>query len=167
MIKAYEPNIYALTHICANLRADDKTEIYPLLPYDSHTLLTDATWRACEAGEALIIWCDGVPCAVVGLHPVHGKACWQVFAFGTDDWDQAIFCIMRSIRQCIRKVCDKYPEAIRMQADSHELHTSGHAFISALKGVKEAEMPYYGRDGATYYRYRWLRNAECFQRFIA
>ncbi len=167
MITLKTSNRYALHYICQNLRACDKEEIYPLLPSDSSSILAEYTWGATQQGTGRIVWKDGVPATVVGLQPVHGKACWQVFAFGTDDWTDCIFQSMRGLRLCIREVTDKYPEAIRMQADSHQNHTEAHAWIERLNGVREAEMPFYGRDGATYYRYRWIKGDAAWERYAA
>ena len=166
MITLKQPNKYALHHICQNLRAIDRQEIYPLLPYDSASLLAEYTFQACENGFGKIIWKDGIPATIVGLQPLHGKVCWQVFAFGTDDWRDCIFQSMRGLRECIRDVLRHYPEAMRMQADSHEKHTEAHAWIKRLHGVKEAEMPFYGRDNATYYRFSWIVEGQAFKRYI-
>lgn len=73
---------------------------------------------------------------------------------------------MRETRKHIRYVLESYPEAVRMQADSNEQHIEAHKWIERLHGVKEAVIPLYGRDGATYYRYRWIKSEVAFERFI-
>ena len=159
-------NIYSLNYICQNLREIDQREIYPLLQHKSSTFLANLTYQACEAGQASVIWVNKLPAAVVGLHPLHGNVCWQVFIFGTDHFKSGMTVIMRDIRKHIRKVCDMYPEAQRMQADSHFEHTEAHEWMERLHGVRESVMPCYGSDGSTYYRYRFLRQGHCFFRYI-
>lgn len=162
----HEPNLFSILHICQRLRQVDADEIYPLLPFDSSSMLAKCTLEQMDRGYGSVIWWDGKPSALIGVHPLHGKACWQVFAFGTDDWKSCAIEIMRESRRLIANALNAYPEAMRLQCDSSIDHTEAHGWLERMGAYVESKMPYYGKDGNTYLRYVWIRSDDSTQGFI-
>lgn len=158
MVTVKPPNKVAVYHICRNMREIDAKEIYPLCWHESPLLLAEQTFQAMKLGKGKVIWVDGIPTAIIGVHPEHGgKACYRVFAFGTDDWKKAVFVCMRELRKMTREVIQAHG-TMRMHADSSEHHNEAHAWMQRMNGKLESVMPYYGKNGETYHRYVWLRD---------
>lgn len=158
MVTVKPVNQVALYHICRNLRECDAQEIYPLCHHDNPLILAQQTMWACNAGQGKLIWVNGIPAAVCGVHPeFSGHMNYRVFAFGTDDWKAAAYPVMRELRKIAREVIKEHG-TMRMQADSSEHHTEAHAWMERMNGKRESVMPHYGKNGETYYRYVWLRD---------
>ncbi len=158
MVTVKPANQVALYHICRNLRECDAQEIYPLCHHENPMILAQQTMWACNAGMGNIVWVDGLPTAVCGVHPeFSGHMNYRVFAFGTDDWKAAAYPVMRELRKIAREVIREHG-TMRMQADSSEHHTEAHAWMERMNGKRESIMRHYGKNGETYYRYVWLRD---------
>ncbi len=158
MVTIKPPNKVAVYHICNHLREVDAKEIYPLCYHDSPMLLAEQTYQAMKHGRGHVIWADGIPTAIIGVHPEHGgKACYRVFAFGTDDWKKAVYACMRELRRMVRDVI-REDGTMRMHADSHEDHKEAHAWMKRMGGRCESVMRHYGKNGETYHRFVWLRD---------
>lgn len=152
------PNKVAIYYICRNMREIDAKEIYPLHYHNNPLILAEETYHAMTLGKGLVIWADGLPAAIIGVHPEHGgKSCYRVFAFGTDDWKKAVFVCMRELRKMTREVIQEHG-TMRMHADSHEDHKEAHEWMKRMNGKLESVMPYYGKNGETYHRYVWFRD---------
>ncbi|MCP5015840.1 MAG: hypothetical protein GY938_11325 [Ketobacter sp.] len=159
-------NAYAVEYICNNLREIDKIELFASLPSDNPLILTTETYGAMKRGHGVVIWVDGLPAALCGLAPDYRNPnMYQVFAFGTDAWKQAVYYVSREASRMAREELDANENAMRLQADSHEKHTCAHKWLEVLGATRESEMPHYGRDGATFYRYVWIRGGEWMNRF--
>jgi hypothetical protein len=111
-----------------------------------------------RVGRGGIVWADGLPVALYGVHKEFGTSVhYRVFAFGTDDWKKGAYVVMRELRKLVREVIDE-EGTMRMQADSHEDHTEAHQWMEKMGGKRESIMRHYGKNGETYYRYVWLRD---------
>jgi hypothetical protein len=162
MVTVKPINKIAVHYICTHLREIDKREIYPLFFFDDPEHLTAATMWAIEHGKGRIIWANGLPAALIGVHPeANGPSCWRVFAFGTDNWKSAAYLCMRELRKLAREVI-RETGAMRMHCDSIEEHTEAHSWIERMGGEVESVMPHYGKNGETYRRYVWLRDRSAF-----
>ena len=157
MVTVKPINKVSLYYVCSNLREIDQREIYPLLSHDNPLILAHQTLHCVHEGRGVCIWVDGMPAAICGVHPEIGHMTYRVFAFGTDKWKSAAFLVMRELRKIAREVIKEHG-TMRMHADSLADHTEAHRWMERMNGVRESEMPFYGKNGETYYRYRWLRN---------
>lgn len=153
---------YSIEYIALHLRDQDAREIYGMRPYDTpFALAQEVSFRfraPHDQARGAIAWFDGKPCALIGFIQQHPQM-WNAIAFGTDDWRNVAIDLMRWARRQAQALVDEGIGS-RLQAISHEQSTEAHKFLTALGARKEAEAPLYGKDGATYYTFAWLKGDE-------
>jgi RimJ/RimL family protein N-acetyltransferase len=151
-------DMYALLSICLNLRDEDKAEIYGLRDHDNPIKLAgEAYYVLYHKGRGSIAWHNGQPVAVIGFYE-RWPGCWEAVSFGTEHYKAVGVDLMRYGRKLARELLSSDLGARRLQADSRIDNEQAHAFIRVLGGKPEGPpMRSYGRDGADYQRFVWLR----------
>jgi hypothetical protein len=142
-----EPAHQPVLYVAAHMRERDAEEIYNVR-FDANPfhLMNDVM---AQSSFAWVAWHDGKPAAVFGGAPRH-PGVWQMFAFGTDDFNR----IARSLTRFAQR--DVIPRlfgelgAHRLQADSHIRHVDAHRWLKRLGAVEESVRKGYGRDGSDY-----------------
>ena len=149
-----------MIYLCSNMRENDRTEIFALRPHDSPDMLA---WEAYHAirntGRGRIAWHKGRPAGVAAFTE-QWPGCWEVWMFGTDEFRSVVIDLVRWFRKeanDILNVC----EGRRLQCDSRLGYDEAWKLIQAMGGVPEGPpMMAYGKDGAAYQRFVWLRDSE-------
>jgi hypothetical protein len=149
-------DLLSLEYICLNMREIDRVEAFAILPHDNPCRLSwEAHHHILNNGRGKIAWHNGKPAAMAAFTE-NWTGCWQVWAFGTDDFKAAAIPLLRWFRKeanDILTVCKGH----RLQCDSRVGHPEAHKMIVAMGGVPEGEpMRRYGKDGSDYQRYIWL-----------
>lgn len=152
-------NYAAIEYLTLNMREIDREEIYGISWVQNPIGVAALHYEAMQRGYGSIIWAGGRPVALIGVSPAHGtgSSCWQIFSYGTDRLPRVGIELMRQGRRHIARALQE-TEVRRIQAESHERHVEAHGWMERMGARREAVMPYYGRDGSTYYKYVWLRN---------
>lgn len=146
----------AVEMICRELREVDQREIYNLRPHDSWMILALEAYHVLTyKGRGVVAWVGGMPAAVMGFGELR-PGVWDAVSFGTDRYEKAAFLLMRAGREMARDIL-RETDARRLQADARADNVKAHQFIEALGGKSESRMRSYGKDGADYVRFVWLR----------
>lgn len=149
----------SLEYICLHLRERDKREIYGIRNHDNPIRLAwEAHHMLTSQGRGKIAWHDGKPVAVLGFVE-SWPGMWDAIAFGTDEFPQVAFELMRYGRKEAAQIL-KDVGGRRLQADAHIENIDGHKFIEALGGKAEFDMRLFGKDGSTYRRFVWFTGQE-------
>lgn len=143
-------NARDLTYIAANLRPEDREEIFCQLP--EGTLALEVAAYALQA-NGYVALLDGQPIAAFGF--VHKSVCViEAWAWGTERMWRCIPAITRFVA---RVLMPGWIEAgiRRMEARSISTHTSAHRWMEATGAVLECVMPDYGKAGEGFYLFAW------------
>lgn len=132
--------------VCLHLRERDHEEIYGLRWEDNPFVVMNEVMA--QKDFAWVAWYENRPVAVFGGAPIH-PGVWQMFAFGTDEFDTIARPLTRfAIKTVIPQVFAMGGR--RLQCDSHEKHTGAHRWLRRLGATQESVRKGYGRDGADY-----------------
>lgn len=148
-----EPATYAdAVYVARRLRPNDSMEILPLL----HGGAEDLAFSAAGAHYNRTALHDGKPVAVVGATQIVAT-CWQVFMFATHEWPQVSLSVTRHIvKEMLPTLYDA--GANRAECRTHADYDYAHRWLEMMGARREAVIPEYGREAATYYQYVWLRS---------
>lgn len=148
-------NLFAVEYIALNMRECDRAELFGLWPHDAAlTFASEATHLLRNKGRARIAYVDGMPAALFGFQESR-PGVWEVWMFGTDDFDKAIFPLMRWCRKEANDILTNC-RGHRLQAQSRASHTEAHKLIRAMGGIEETTLRRYGKDGSDYIMFVWL-----------
>lgn len=152
--------LHELEYICLHMREQDAKEIFGLLPHNSAIRLAWESYHyILNSGRGQIAWHDGKPAALAAFTEMH-PGVWSVWMFGTQDFKAAAIPLVRWFRREARdilSVCDGH----RLQCDSRADYEEAHRYIKAFGGRPEGPpMRAYGKDGADYQRFIWLRSED-------
>lgn len=78
---------------------------------------------------------------------------WGVWMFATDRFPEIGLFTTKFIKKNI--ISALIPVAHRAQCYSAESHTEAHKWLEVLGARKEAVLKDYGKEGQTFYLYRW------------
>jgi len=149
-----------LLYIVRNMRAADRDEIFATQWSSSPNYLVDACMAAAAAPTSYTImaYWDGRPAAVLGgIEPWPG--CWDVWAFGTDEFDRVAFGLTKHIRRVF------IPTLLarglrRAHCRSMVGHTKVHAWLHDL-GARQCDdrvMRGWGKNGEDFIMFEWHRD---------
>lgn len=143
------------------MRESDREEILNLRPHDSEFQLAFEVYtHISTSGRGVVSWHRGYPAALAGFTESY-PGVWEVFMFGTDDFKDALFPLMRWIKteaKAILSVCKGH----RLQCDSRSTHHEAHKLIKSMGGVPESTMRSYGKDSSDYIRFVWFPETDDF-----
>lgn len=155
-----EIDLAALEYICLNMRERDQKEIYNICPHDNPLRLAwESHHMILNQGRGRIAWHDGRPAAIAAFVETW-PGVWNVFMWGTRDFNHAAIELLRWFRREARdilSVCKGH----RLQCDSLMGFEEAHKMIRAFGGVPEGPpMRAYGKDGSDYQRFVWLKERD-------
>tara|TARA_R110000772_G_scaffold235432_1_gene347072 strand:- start:216 stop:731 length:516 start_codon:yes stop_codon:yes gene_type:complete len=146
-------------HVVCNMREKDAVEIYNLRPHDNELQLAyEAHHLIANSGRGVCSWHRGKPAAVAAFTE-SWPGCWEVWMFGTEDFAQAVWPLLKWVRTEAKSLIDDCG-ANRLQCDSRADYLESHKLIQGLGGTQEAYLRRYGKDGSDYIRFSWI-NGEC------
>lgn len=152
--------LHELEYICLHMRERDKQEIFGMLSHDSPLRLAWESYHyILNNGRGQIAWHNGRPAAIAAFTETH-PGVWNVWAFGTEDFKASAVPLIRWFRKEARdilSVCAGH----RLQCDSRADYEEAHKYIMAFGGRPEGPpMKAYGKDGADYQRFVWLKSED-------
>lgn len=148
-------NLFAMEYIALNMRDCDQKELFGIWPHDAAlTWAYEVTYLLRNKGRAKIAYVDGKPAAVFGFTESR-PGVWDVWMCGTDDFNKAIFTLMRWCRKEANDILT-HCKGHRLQAQSRAEHTEAHKLIRAMGGVEECRLRRYGKDQSDYLVFVWL-----------
>lgn len=110
-----------------------------------------------KACRHIYVFGRGRPAVAVGaMQPWPGR--WSVFAFATDEFSSVALAVTRFVRRVMIPALIA-EGAQRAWCASHAQHTDAHRWLELLGAEHEGTMRCFGKDGADYLIYRWLRTA--------
>ena len=141
-----------LLYVADNMREWDKREVFATRWDDDASELCDAIISGGEFG-----WIAGqdLPVAAFGAIPTW-QGNWQVWMFATDRWPEVALGVTRFIKKVMIPALEE-SGCHRAECRSMEGHDVAHRWLESLGAYKESELPHYGRNGETFYLYRWTR----------
>lgn len=151
-------DLVSLEYLCLNMREADKVEIFACQEHENPMRLAwEAHYLIRNKGRGRIAWHDGRPaacCAFTESWP----GVWQVWMFGTDELKSVAVELLRWSRKEARDILSVC-HGIRLQCESRVGHDEAHKMLKAMGAVPEGDpMPAYGKDGAAYQRFVWLKD---------
>lgn len=136
--------------VAENMREADKIEIYATRWDNSPQMLT----RDCLNTSAAFGWTIGKesPIVAIGAFPIWPNV-WSVWMFATPRFPEVVlFTTKFVIKHMIKALL---PICHRAECRSIEGHLSAHKWLEILGARREATLTDYGKDGQTFYVYRW------------
>lgn len=151
MIEIEPATLASASFIAANLRPEDRAEIFCQIPADTPTAVLA---QACiTQGEAYIAKYRGQPVTLFGTTPMT-VACFSVWAFGTRHLPRTAPAVGQFFLSAIvpRRIEQGFRTAeVRVMAD----HEQARDWIKALGG-QQSSFPFeYGTGGERFVLYRW------------
>lgn len=148
-------DLLALTHLCRNLRAGDREELFATMWTDNPDDLAIQHMRLGEFGW--LAWHDGRPVAAVGAAP-RWPGVWSVWGFGTDEFNKAGLTLAKHIKRVI--IPTLYQRgAHRADAYSLATHDEAHKWMISLGAYAETRIAGYGKGGEDFILFAWDRKA--------
>lgn len=147
-----------MSFIAASLSDDDHQEIHCQFSNISARDIALVSFHG-SPEWAFTAWLDGQPVLAFGLAMEHPRRAYA-WAWGTARKGRAIPAATRYLLEVIK------PEVLsggimRIHADSMASHSRAHSWLRRIGAQKESEMPHFGKNGETFYRFAWIRsNAE-------
>ena len=150
----------SIESICYRMREQDRIEVFGVRPHDNaYRLAWEVHAVILNQGRGRIAWHDGRPAALMAFTE-NWPGMWDAWAFGTNDFKSVFVELVgwgRREARSILTVCKGH----RLQCDSRVGHDDAHKMIRALGGKAEGQaMRGYGKDGADYQRFVWLRSED-------
>lgn len=141
-----------LLYVADNMREWDRREVFATRWDDNAAELVDVIMAGGEFG-----WVAGedLPIAAFGAVPTW-QGNWQVWMFATDRWPEVALGVTRFIKKVMIPALEE-AGCHRAECRSMEGHEVAHKWLESLGADKESELPNYGRNGETFYLYRWTR----------
>lgn len=141
----------ALQHIMRRLRAIDRAELTATALSDDLDNLPALITRFCVTAFVAI---DEQPIAAWGLMPMW-PGVGTAWAFGTDDWDQALLAMTRHVR--------RFMLPMLMRQGYHRIEARGLAqrpdterWLKVFGARPEVVLRCFGKSGEDFVLYRWL-----------
>jgi hypothetical protein len=155
-----EPNLYTIEAVCLNLRESDEVEIFNVMQLASKMHLAHHCYQAVmNNGRGRVAWYNGRPTAVIALTTLW-TGVWEIWMFGTNDFRNVAFDLVRWARREAREILD-HAEGHRIQCDCRVGHPDAHKLLQAFGARPEGPpMKQFGKDRADYQRYVWLRDED-------
>lgn len=146
-----EPSHAELLHVCRNLRAKSREEIFGIFDGTVEDLARGFRGR----GVQWVGYHAGRPAAILGAFPEH-PGVWSMYGFGTDDWIK----IWRAVTRTALR--DLMPDirargAHRIHSLTLSDHKDTHRWIGLLGATHETPMPAYGKEGQDYTMFAWVK----------
>lgn len=147
------PKFADLIHICRNLRALSRSEMYLTLECEEPDLLAECFY------DHKLQWCayhEGKPAAVIGAMKMH-PGVYALYGFGTDDYGHVMLEVTKHARRVMMPEV-KATGAHRAQAMSPATHTETHKWLRFLGAEQEARLRGYGKNGEDVLVFAWRRD---------
>lgn len=149
-------DVTAIEYLAFNMREQDRVEVFGMRPYDNPIRLAwDANQMILNTGRGTIAWAKGKPAGLAAFTS-NWPGVWDAWMFGTDEFKHVAVELIRWLRRTgndILSVCEGH----RLQCDCRVGHDEAHKMILSLGAVPEVTLRKYGKDGADYIRYVWLK----------
>ena len=148
-------NIIDLQFIAVNMRAKDRAEIYGMRWDDDPDKVASETFYAVKScGTGRIFYLGNEPVSVVGGIERH-PGVWYAFAYGTDKWNK----VAKSLSAYAKSELAPYlfERAHRIECQSRYDHGTSHRWLEWLGAHRESVLAGFGKDGADYFNYVWIR----------
>ena len=149
-------NLFAVEYLTINMRDGDREEIFGIWPHDIDLqFASEVTHILRNHGRSKIAYVNGRPAALFGFSCHTKPKVFDVWMFGTKDFDKAIFPLMRWCRNEANDILS-IEKAHRLQAQSRADHTEAHKLIRAMGGIEECRLEKWGKDGSDYLMFKWI-----------
>jgi len=145
----------AVEYVCLNMREDDAREVYGLRGHTNPFLLAREAIAAASLGKASVACWRGIPAAVIGVSP-NWPGVWEAWAWGTDDFQRVALSLTRYALTVLKPYVLDHG-AHRLQCASRIDHRPAHSWLRAMGARDEGVLRGYGRDGASYVQFSWVR----------
>lgn len=154
MTRLVAPTMAALLHICRNLRARDREEIFATRFDEDPVGLAEETYALREFGWVAVA-SDGEPVAVIGAAPIWPTV-WSVYAFGTDRWPEVVRTLTKHARRFMMPALLN-TGARRAQCYALYEHDDARHWLKALGANEEHVLEEFGKSGERFVLYAWDR----------
>lgn len=145
-----------IEYIALRLRERDAAEVHGIRWDDNPILLARQTVEILTAfGRGHVVSHNGRPAAVIGVCEVHPHV-WQGLAYGTDEFGMVVKELSRLARDDLAPFLIERG-AHRLEVISRAEHRDAHKWLSWLGAQREGVMRKFGKDGADYVRFAWVR----------
>jgi hypothetical protein len=144
----------ALEFICFNMRPIDREEVFDNLPTDNPLEIAAMLFQA--VGKQGCAWqakLNGRPAACLGVFE-NFPGNWQIFSFGTEDYQKVVTGFLPSYRAAESYALDRGMH--RLECRSLSSHKEAHGFLRAMGFDVEAVLRGYGRNRQDYVLFRRL-----------
>jgi hypothetical protein len=142
-----------VSYIAANLRSEDHAEIACQVPQGTKP---EAIARSSlAAGEARVVFRNGLPCGAFGFVPV-SDGVLSAWAYGMRGFER---CIPAVTRHVYREFVSQWMQGNirRIEARTIESHDSAHRWLEKAGAVRCCTLEQWGRNGERFYLYEWVR----------
>lgn len=146
----------ATEYICLNMRERDRAEIFGMRSHDNALWLAAEVVRMAAEGRAVIAQHRGVPAGIAGANRLW-PGCYTIWAFGTDRWPCVAVDLIRWARTDLKSWL-LAGGAHRVQCESRSDHVDAHRLLERFGAERECVLRSYGRDGADYFLYAWVKH---------
>lgn len=146
-----------LCFIAANLRDEDRREIFASAVLESATEAAMLSWYSSGPDWCWTAWLDNQPQAAFGISAVshfqrHMRSAW---AWGTDRFKRCVPAITRQAQKCPALLLAE--GVTRVEVRSLQGHDLAHKWLSGLGARKECDLPEYGVNGETFELWAFIR----------
>lgn len=149
-------NLFAVEYLAINMRDCDRREVFGIWPHDEELrFAAEVTHILRNKGRSKIAYYNGRPAALFGFSCHLKPNVYDVWMMGTDNFDKAIFPLMRWCRKEANDILS-IENAHRLQAQSRADHTEAHKLIRAMGGIEECRLEKWGKDGSDYLMFKWI-----------
>ncbi len=150
-------NLFAVEYLAMKMRANDRAELFGVWPHDDPLrFASEVTYILRNHGSAKIAYIDGKPAALFGFSCHQKPGVYDVWMFGTDQFEKAVFPLMKWCRKEANEILSR-TNAHRLQAQSRAEHTEAHKLIRAMGGKQEGDvLRKWGKDGSDYFMFVWI-----------
>jgi hypothetical protein len=149
-----DPEHGAVFYVVNNMRAIDRAEIYGLRFHQNPFILTGEVMA--QAKFCWVAWHGEKPAAVIGATETH-PGCWQVFCFGTDEFNRIALPLTRFVRRRMLPALFNDLGARRLEADSLCHHTEAHRWLESF-GAKQESIKEAYSDAGDYFTFALCRD---------
>jgi hypothetical protein len=151
-----QPNYSGLFRVTSHLRESDRRECFATRFHDDPSELAREIDGYARMSIGWLVCVNQEPVATLGailVWPGH----WNVWAFGTDRWDQAVLSMTKHIKRVLIPMLLKVG-AHTVCAYVHAAHTGACAWLEFL-GAKGTLLPQWGKNQEDFVLYRWSRES--------
>lgn len=149
-------NLFAVEYLTFNMRESDRAEVFGVWRHDDELRFAgEVTHILRNYGRSQIAYINGIPAALFGFSCHLKPKVYDVWMFGTSEFNKALFPLMRWCRNEANDILS-IEKAHRLQAQSRADHFEAHKLIKAMGGIEECRLEAWGKDGSDYLMFKWI-----------